>query len=108
MESLDFISKLLDGRLVLGNKEEIIDGLFIIPVYRVKISFLNLKTDLKASSDGASGSINVTPICLIKIYNGSCDIINLDENNKKEIITDAIPNILGSIDLSGILKNIKI
>ena len=44
MDNFDFISKLLDGRIVLEKKEEITQDLFIIPVYKVKISFLNLKT----------------------------------------------------------------
>lgn len=107
MENLNFISKLLDGRLVLGNKEEIVDGLFIIPVYKIKLSFLNLKTDLKASSDGASTSINVNPVCLIKIFNNSADFIML-EDNKTDFVADAMPNILGNIDIASILKNIKL
>lgn len=107
MESLDFINKILDGRLVLGAKEQISESLFIIPVYRVKISFINLKTDVKAS-DGSSGSINVTPICLIKANNGNVDIISLNDLHEHENILDSIPNILNGIDVNSILKNMKI
>ncbi len=109
MESFNFISKLLDGRVVLGAKEEIGDNLYIIPVYKVKISFLNLKTDIKATNgDGASGSINVTPICLLKVVNNSVEVINFDEAPAKEGITDILPNMLSNIDVNTILKNFKL
>ncbi len=109
MESLDFINKILEGRLVLGAKETITDNLFIIPVYKVKISFLNLKTDIKSTNgDGGSGSINVTPICLIKSYNGNVELINLEEFKEHDSIIDSIPNILNGIDVNAILKNMKI
>ncbi|MGM9969116.1 MAG: hypothetical protein ACI35S_01830 [Anaeroplasma sp.] len=106
MESLQFISKLLEGRLVLGAKEELGNNISLIPVYKVKISFLNLKTDLK-DSDGASGSIGVTPICLIKNTNGIVDIISLEET-QRDSFKDVIPNMLNNIDINSILKNIKI
>lgn len=108
MDNFDFISKLLDGRIVLGKKEEITQDLFIIPVYKVKISFLNLKTDIKKNNgDGESGSINVSPICLLKIYNNNVEIINLDGNHK-DSYTDVIPNIMSNIDINSLLKNIKL
>lgn len=109
MENFSFISKLLDGRVVLGAKEEICEGMFIIPVYKVKISFLNLKTDIKATNgDGASGSIQVTPICLLKASNNSIDIINLEEPSIKDSFTDILPNMLSNIDVNTILKNFKL
>ena len=108
MESLGFISKLLEGRIVLGEKEEITPNLFIIQVYKVKISFLNLKTDLKDNTgDGASGSVNVMPICLLKIFNGSIDVVSLD-GVVKDGLSDLIPNMLANIDLNDIFKNIKL
>lgn len=108
MDNLSFISKLLDGRIVLGRKEEITENLYIIPVYKVKISFLNLKTDIKENNgDGESGSINVSPICLLKVFNSNVDIISLDDNHK-DVFTDIIPNVMNSIDVGSILKNIKL
>lgn len=109
MESLDFLSKLLDGKVVLGSREDINENLSIIPVYKVKISFLNLKTDIKNNNgDGASGSLNVCPICLLKISNNNIDIISLDCFNKKDNITDIIPSMISNIDINNILKGLKL
>lgn len=109
MENFEFINKLLDGRVVLGSKEQICEGLYIIPVYKVKISFLNLKTDIRSNNgDGASGSISVSPICLLKIVNGNVDVINLDDDNKRDGILDTIPNMLNNIDINSLFKNIKL
>lgn len=109
MENFNFISKLLDGRVVLGAKEEIGEGLYIIPVYKVKISFLNLKTDIKSTNgDGASGSINVTPICLLKIYNNMVDVLTFEEAAIKDSFSDIIPNMLSNIDVNTLLKNFKL
>ncbi len=108
MESFNFISKLLDGRVVLGAKEEIDAGLYLIPVYKVKISFLNLKTDIKSTNgDGASGSINVTPICLLKIVNQAVDVISFEEASVKDGIGDLIPNMLSNIDVNSLFKGLK-
>lgn len=109
MESFNFISKLLDGRVVLGAKEELGENLYVIPVYKVKISFLNLKTDIKSNNgDGASGSINVTPICLLKVFNNVIDVISLEEAGVKDSFTDILPNMLSNIDMNTILKNFKL
>lgn len=107
MESLNNITNLLEGKIVLGSKEEICPNLFIIPVYKVKISFLNLKTDLKENiGDGASGSINVTPICLLKVYNNNLDVVSL--NNNKDSFSEIIPNFLSNIDINDIFRSIKL
>ena len=109
MENFDFISKLLDGRIVLGEKMLINDGLYIIPVYKAKVSFLTVKTDIKSNNgDGLSGNLNVTPICILKVLNSNIEIINLEELDKKEGIMDVIPNMLNNIDVNNILKNLKI
>lgn|GEM_PF-1508703 len=109
MENFEFINRLLDGRVVLGAKEEIVSGLYIIPVYKVKISFLNLKTDINSNNgDGASGSISVGPICLLKISNNNVEVISLEDENKKDGILDAIPNVLSNIDINNLFKNIKL
>lgn len=108
MDNLNFISKLLDGRIVLGKKEEITSDLYIIPVYKVKIAFLNIKTDIKKNNgDGESGSVNVAPICLLKIFNNNVEIISLEDNHKEGFM-DIIPNVMNNIDVNSFLKNIKI
>ena len=47
MENFDFINKLLDGRVVFGQKEMISDNVGIIPVYSTKIQFFNIKIILE-------------------------------------------------------------
>ncbi len=109
MESFNFISKLLDGRVVLGAKEEVGENLFIIPVYKVKISFLNLKTDIKSTNgDGASGNLSVTPICLLKIYNSTVEILSLEEVSMKDGFSELIPNVLSNLDVNTLLKGFKL
>lgn len=106
MESLSFMNDLLNCKVVLGDKLEIGDNLYIIPVYKSKISFMNLKTDLKDNiGDGLGGSLNVNPICLLKVFNNNIEVINFkDENN----IGDIIPNILTNVDLNELIKKIPI
>jgi uncharacterized spore protein YtfJ len=109
MENLDFISKLLDGKIVLGNKEEIIPNLYIIPVYKVKISFFNLSTDLKNNTgDGSSGSINVTPMCLLQIKDDNIRILSIFDDTKPNVLEGILPNIFSNIDVNNILKNVKL
>lgn len=107
MESLGFINDLLDYKIVLGDKLEIGEGLFIIPVYKSKVSFINLKTDLKANiGDGFGGSLNVFPICLLKVFNNNVEVINFKE--EKDNIIDVIPSIMSNLDINELIKNIKI
>lgn len=109
MGNLDFISKLLDGRVVLGSREEILPNLYIIPVYKVKISFFNLSTDLKNNTgDGSSGSLNVTPICLLEVKDDNIKVLSFADGNKPDSIENVIPNIFSNLDINGILKNIKL
>ena len=75
MESFDLISKLLDGRVVIGKKEEVAPDLFIIPVYKLKITIFNLNADMKNNnSSGDTSSLTASPICLLKIQNSNVDI----------------------------------
>ena len=108
MNNLDYISKLLEGKIVLGNKEEVIPNVYIIPVYKLKISFFNLSTDLKNNTgDGSSGSINVTPICLIQIKNDELKIVGLN-SNKPDVLEGILPNLFSNVDINSILKNIRL
>lgn len=102
----NFITDILKGKIVLGTKEEVVDGIFLIPIYRVKISFLNVKADVK-NTDGISGNVSVSPIGLIKISNNDFDIIKLEEE-KKEGFTEILPKFIENIDLNNILTNLKI
>ena len=108
MDNLDLISKILDGKVVLGNKEEIIPNVYIVPVYKVKISFFNLSTDLKNNlGDGSSGSINVTPICLLQVKDDNIKIISLADDSKPNVFEGILPNLFSNIDINSILKNVK-
>ncbi len=109
MENFDFINKLLDGRVVFGQKEMISDNVGIIPVYSTKIQFFNIKTDIKNNSgDGGSGSISIKPICIIKIVNDNIDIISFEEKEAHEGILDTLPNIFSNVDMASLLKNLKL
>lgn len=108
MENLDFVSTILDGRVVLGKKEQMTDRLSIVPVYKVKISFLNLSTDLKTTvGDGSSGSVTITPICLLQVLDDTISVLSLEEKHIKEEFTEWIPNLISNIDIGNVLKNIK-
>lgn len=108
MNNFDFITNVLDGRLVLGDKLELSDSMFIIPIYKSKISFLDIKTDIKNNNgDGISANILTTPICILKVEQGSMEIINLTIDEKYKF-KDTIPDVLANFDLNNILKNIKL
>ena len=107
MEGLGYVNDLFNGKIVLGDKLEIGNDLYIVPVYKSKVSFINLKTDLKDNvGDGVGASLNVNPICLLKVHNNIVEVLNFKED--KDNIMDVIPNMLASIDLNEILKSIKI
>lgn len=109
MESFDLISKLLEGRVVIGKKEEVAPDLFIIPVYKLKITIFNLNADMKNNnSSGDTSSLTASPICLLKIQNSNVDIITFENTNTKDCILDIIPNVLSNFDVNSLLKNIKI
>ena len=108
MDNLDFISNILNGKIVLGNKEEIIPNLYIIPVYKVKVLFFKSVDKLKNDTgDGSSGSINITPICLLQVKDDNIKIISLSNDPKPNILEGIIPNIFSNIDVNSILKNVK-
>ena len=47
MKSYEYISSWLEGNAVLGKREEISPRLSIIPIYKLKVSCINLTTDIK-------------------------------------------------------------
>lgn len=109
MESLDLISKLLNERIMLGKKEDITDGLSVIPVYKVKINFFNVNTDIKNSlGDGTSGGLVITPICILQIKNENISIIKFEDKNSKEDFFDMIPNLMSNVNFNDVLKGLKI
>lgn len=108
MENFDFINKLLDGRIVFGNKEMINDRIGLIPVYSTKIQFFNLKTDIKNNSgDGGSGSISIKPICILKINGDIVDIISFNDEVTHEGILDNITPLFSNLDINSLFKGFK-
>lgn len=109
LESLDLITKLLNERIMLGKKEDITENLSIIPVYKVKVNFFNVNTDIKNTvGDGTSGGLTITPLCILQIKNEAITIIKLDDKNPKEDFFDVIPNIMSNININDVLKGLKI
>ncbi len=109
MESLDLISKLLNERIMLGKKEDITDHLSLIPVYKVKVNFFNVNTDIKnTTGDGTSGSLAITPICILQILDQDISIIKFEDKSPKEDFFDIIPNMISNVNLNDVLKGLKL
>ena len=103
----DFVSKVLEGRVVLGNKEKISDDLYIIPLYKSKIGNFNVNTDIKNTyGNGDSSSAIFVPIGILEIKNDVIRLIKIDEKTKDDFF-DIIPNLMSTINVNDIIKNIK-
>lgn len=109
MDSLELISTLLNERIMLGKKENLTDTLSIVPVYKAKINFFNVNTDIKnTTGDGSNVNLLITPVSILQIKNDTISIIKFEEKTPKEDIFDIIPNIMSNIDMNSIIKNIKL
>lgn len=103
----DFLSKVLEGRVVLGNKERLSDDLYIIPLYKSKIGSFDLSTDIKNTiGNGNSSSAVFVPIGILEIKNDSIKLIRIEEKNKDDFF-DFIPNLMSTINVNDLIKNIK-
>lgn len=109
MENLDFISKLLNERIMIGKREDITENLSIIGVYRVKVNFFNVNTDIKnQSGDGSNVNLSIIPICILQIKNDNISIIKFDDLKPKEDFFDIIPNLVSNLNINDVLKGLKI
>ena len=109
MEGLELFDKLLNERIMFGNVLKLKEDLSIIPVYKLKITTMNLNAEIKSQSgDGTGGGIVVTPVCVLKIYDNDISVIRLDEKSNKDEMFEFLPNILGNLNINDIIKNIKI
>ena len=109
MDHMDRVSKLLEGRVILGQREIITEDLSIIPVYRLKISFVDLSTDLKnTAGDGAIGSVHITPLCLLQVKGNNLSVLRFEDKSPKEEFADVLPSLMVNIDLGNVLKGLKI
>ncbi|MCM1557143.1 MAG: hypothetical protein NC087_06375 [Anaeroplasma bactoclasticum] len=109
MESLDLISKLLNERIMLGKKEDLTENLSIVPVYKVKVNFFNVNTDIKnTTGDGSSGSLLITPVCILQIKNETVTILKFEDKTPKEDFFDVIPSLMSNININDVLKGLKI
>lgn len=109
MENLDFISKILNERIMIGKKEDITDNLSIIGVYKVKVNFFNVNTDIKkGTGDGNNINLSIIPICILQIKNENVSIIKFDDLKPKEDFLDIIPNLMSNININDVLKGLKI
>ena len=92
----------------MGQKEKITDNLSIIPIYKVKINFINLNTDIKSNvSDGSSGSVSITPVCLLEIKEDDIKIIRFEDKKTKDDFFEFVPTLISNINVNEILKGLK-
>lgn len=108
MEGLELFDKLLNERIMFGNELKLKEDLSIIPVYKLKITTMNLNAEIKSQiGDGTGGGIVVTPVCVLKIHDTDISVIRLDEKVNKEDMFDFLPSLFNNININDILKNIK-
>jgi uncharacterized spore protein YtfJ len=104
----DFVTKILESRVVLGNKEKISDDLYIIPLYKSKIGNFDINTDIKnTTGNGNSNSAVFVPIGILEIKHDVIRLIRIEEKVKDDFF-DIIPNLMSNINVNDIIKNIRI
>lgn len=104
----DFVTKILESRVVLGNKEKISDDLYIIPLYKSKIGNFDVNTDIKnTTGNGNSNSAVFVPIGILEIKHDVIRLIRIEEKVKDDFF-DIIPNLMSNINVNDIIKNIRI
>lgn len=109
LENLDFISKLLNERIMLGKKEELTENLSIVPVYKVKVNFFNVNTDIKdTAGDGSNVNLLITPVCILQIKNDTITIVKFEDKTPKEDFFDIIPSLVSNLNINDVLKGLKI
>lgn len=111
-DNLDSLKDIIDGSVVVGNVIELSPLVKVVPIYKVKISYLLVQTDLKQNSgNGSNGNISLTPICLLQLNDGDVKVLSLRGSDKLDFI-DRVPDLISSIssnvDIASIFKNIKI
>lgn len=113
--SMDSIRDMIDVNTVVGNMCKISDGISVIPISKVKCSFItggldNKTEDVKADKDypfgGATGgSVNITPVAFLVLEGSETKILHLDDSiHLYEKMIDEAPNIIDKIKNS-ILKD---
>lgn len=96
----DEINKLKDiakGDLVFGTSIELADDLRIIPVFKVKLSYISLDSKIKGNVDGASGSVNLIPICFIEVKKSGIKVHSLTHDFSVTEVMDKAPDFLSGI-----------
>ena len=94
---------------MLGKKEDITDNLSIVPVYKVKVNFFNVNTDIKATAgDGSNVNLLITPVCILQIKNETITILRFEDKTPKEDFFDLIPSLVSNININDVLKGLKI
>ena len=109
MEGLELFDKLLNERIMFGKELKLKEDLSIIPVYKLKLTTMNISTEIKSQlGDGNGGGIVVTPICVLKIFDNDISVIRLDEKTNKEDMFEFIPSLFSNLNINELIKNIKI
>lgn len=109
MKGIEFIEKLLNERVMLGEELKLRENLSIIPVYKLKINTINLDTEIKNTMEnGSLGGVVVSPICVLKILDNDVSVVNLEPKQIKNDMFDFIPTLFTNVNISDIIKSIKV
>lgn len=106
MEELNKIFDLLKTNIVAGEGIGVNDNTTIIPIFKTKINYFSLVTNIKDNGGNAlNGSLNYEPICFLQIKDGITTIISI--HNERESIMEGIPKFFEGFDLNNLIKGIK-
>lgn len=106
MEELNKIFDLLKTNIVAGEGIGVNDDTTIIPIFKTKINYFSLVTNIKDNGGNAlNGSLNYEPICFLQIKDGISSIIPI--HNERESIMEGIPKFFECFDLNNLIKGIK-
>lgn len=93
---------------MLGKKEDITDNLSIVPVYKVKVNFFNVNTDIKdTAGDGSNVNLLITLLCILQIKNENITILRFEDKTPKEDFFDLIPSLVSNTNFNEVIEGFK-
>lgn len=96
-ECIEDIKEYVKSDLVFGTKLEITSDIYLIPIYKVKVSNIILDGEIKNQIKGNSNSINLTPLCFIEVNKGLVKVHNLSKEFDVDNIIKDVPSIFNDI-----------
>lgn len=106
--SMDSIREMIDVNTVVGKICKLNDEVSVIPISRVKCSFLTGGLDQKLDTikddnqypfgGGTGGSVNIIPVAFLVIDSSGTKILHLDDSvHLYEKIIDSTPDVIDKI-----------